>query len=497
MRKDHSLTEILEKLRKNLHFQDEKRMFSKVFGKFKWILIEKIEDLPKDFPQNIKKMHKVHGEIKLEDYFLSQLMADSGKLDKALSFQYSNKFYGVCSPIIQGLKIYGFLILHDLKKAPSENLLEIFLTFTDTILREVQKELELKKMYDAIRPRAIALSTVHTVHRLINSTLNLNELLPRVARLTLQIMRATRCSIKLVDSKKKTLLPKSTVDLRTKMAELRKVEIGRFAPGKAVKYGKIVKGKDFLATPLVDEDIIGVITVYTKIDKTSFNDFDEEIMKTLCEQAVIAIKNAQLYKEQEKMTEGSIKSIAAILESKAAGSYLPSPSFIRLVRQMGQKLNMSELELKHLEYAATLHDAGQIMLPDKVTDKKGILTGEEYALIKEHPKKAAMILKPLKALKEVVPIILHHHENFDGSGYPSGFKGKEIPIGARIMGVVGSFEAMITKKTYRKAISINKAISEIKTNSGKQFDPIVVDAFVDVISRKSVISKIEKEIAQK
>ena len=161
---------------------------------------------------------------------------------------------------------------------------------------------------------------------------------------------------------------------------------------------------------------------------------------------------------------------------------------------MGQKLGMSEIELKHLEYASTLHDAGQIMIPDKVTDKKGILTGEEYDMIKEHPKKAAMILKPLKALKEVVPIILHHHENFDGTGYPSGFKGKEIPIGARIMGVVGAFEAMITKKTYRKSISINKAIAEIKANSGKQFDPRVVDAFIDVISKKSVISKIEKEI---
>ena len=307
MRKDHSSVELLDKLKRNLHFQDEKRMFSKVFGKFRWILVENIEDVPNDFPQEVKKISKFRKEVKVEDCLLSKLMSDSGKTDNAICFQYTKTLYGVCCPIIQGLKIYGFLLLYDLKKAPSENLLEIFLTFTDTVLREVQKELELKKMYDAIRPRAIALSTVHTVHRLINSTLNLNELLPRVARLTLQIMRATRCSIKLVDSKKKTLLPKSTVDLRTKMAELRKVEIGRFAPGKAVKYGKIVKGKDYLATPLVDEDIIGVITVYTKIDKTPFNDFDEEIMKTLCEQAVIAIKNAQLYKEQEKMTEGSIK----------------------------------------------------------------------------------------------------------------------------------------------------------------------------------------------
>jgi HD-GYP domain-containing protein (c-di-GMP phosphodiesterase class II) len=216
-------------------------------------------------------------------------------------------------------------------------------------------------------------------------------------------------------------------------------------------------------------------------------------MKTLCEQAVIAIKNAQLYMEQEKLTIGAIKSIAAILETKAPGTLLPRDSFLRIVHLMGQELKMSEHELKSLQYATLLHDAGQIALPDEVVKKKGLLTGKEYKLIKEHPKKAAIILKPLKSLKSVVPIILHHHESYDGTGYPSGLKGPHIPLGARIMGVVGAFEAMITKK-YRKPLSIQEAINEIKKNSGIQFDPKVVEAFLKIIKRKDMLNLLKKEI---
>ncbi|MDD4202425.1 MAG: HD domain-containing protein [Candidatus Omnitrophica bacterium] len=491
MKKDHSIEALLEKLQKNIHFQNEKRMFSKVFGNFKWFITENNACMPDDFPQTFWLLTTKNQKKKKTSDF-SEIMDFSAKKDKAEIFCYENKF-GVCCPVIQGLRIYGYILLYDLTSMPPENLLDIFIALTDTILREVQKELELKRMYDAIRPRAIALSTVHTVHRLINSTLDINELLPRVARLTLQILRANRCSIKLVDSKKKTLLPKSTVDLRTKTAELRKVEIGKYAPGKAVKFGKIIRGKEYIATPLVDEEIIGVITVYNKIDKTPFNDFDEEIMQTLAEQAVIAIKNAQLYKQQEKMTEGSIKSIAAMLETRSPGSFLPDQAFLKLVNLIGKQMKMSEIELKYLEYAALLHDAGQIALPDKLMKKKGVLTGKEYDMIKEHPQKAAKFLKPLKLLKDVVPIILYHHENYDGTGYPAKLKGNDIPLGARIMGLVGAFDAMVSRKAYRKRKTLLEAINEIKVNSGKQFDPKVVESFMEVMKRKSVIIMLEKE----
>lgn len=495
---NHEAEKIFNRLKKNLSFKNERHAFSKYFGSFMWFVTDDPNSVPLSFGKAQRRVCRLYrGSVSHRTACVSRLKQVLKKAEaskKIQKFFCSKDIYGFCYPIVQGDKIYGYIVLCQIKKEPSQDILNIFSAFTDTIVTEVQKEMELQKLYETIRPRAIALSTVHTLHRLISSTLNLNELLPRIARLSMQVMRANRCSIKLVDSKRKILLPKTTIDLRREKTRLKKVKIGRWAPGKAVKYAKSIRGRDYLATPLIDEDVIGVITIYDKIDSKPFTDFDEEIMKTFCEQAVIAIKNAQLYKEQEKLTMGAIKSIAAILETKSSGTLLPRESFLKIAHFVGQELHMSEHELKSLQYAAILHDAGQITLPDEVMKKKGILTGEEYGLIKEHPRKAAIILKPLKSLKSVVPIILHHHENYDGTGYPAGLKGNNIPIGARIMGVVGAFEAMIAIKPYRKPLSIPQAINEIKKNSPRQFDPTVVNAFLKVVQRKDILRMLKEEI---
>jgi HD-GYP domain-containing protein (c-di-GMP phosphodiesterase class II) len=321
----------------------------------------------------------------------------------------------------------------------------------------------------------------------------MSELLPRVARLSLQVIRANRCSVKLVDSTKKLLLPKVTVDLRETSSKLKKVPIGRWSPGKAVKFGRPIRDKNYLATPLIDEDVIGVITLYDKIDGKPFTQFDQEIMSTLAEQAVIAIKNAQLYKEQEKLTFGMIKSLATIVSARTNGHYVPRASFLKITMLMGQKLKLSAHDLKNIEYATLLHDAGQLIIPEEVLKKPSRLTEKQYNLVKEHPVVGAEILKPIKALKTIIPIILYHHENYDGTGYPKGLKKEQIPLCARIMAVVSAFEAMITKRPYRTPKSIVAAIDEIHRSSGTQFDPKVVQAFLDVAKRKDIRDMLIKE----
>jgi HD-GYP domain-containing protein (c-di-GMP phosphodiesterase class II) len=421
-------------------------------------------------------------------------MIDKAGLEKKLTrFECLEGLRGFVYPIYQGDKLYGYIGACYTKKDVSPEIMDIFAAFTDTIVREVQKELELSKLYETIRPRAIALSTVHTVHRLIGSTLDMSELLPRVARLSLQVIRANRCSVKLVDSTKKLLLPKVTVDLRETSSKLKKVPIGRWSPGKAVKFGRPIRDKNYLATPLIDEDVIGVITLYDKIDGKPFTQFDQEIMSTLAEQAVIAIKNAQLYKEQEKLTFGMIKSLATIVSARTNGHYVPRASFLKITMLMGQKLKLSAHDLKNIEYATLLHDAGQLIIPEEVLKKPSRLTEKQYNLVKEHPVVGAEILKPIKALKTIIPIILYHHENYDGTGYPKGLKKEQIPLCARIMAVVSAFEAMITKRPYRTPKSIVAAIDEIHRSSGTQFDPKVVQAFLDVAKRKDIRDMLIKE----
>ena len=420
----------------------------------------------------------------------------TGLEKKAIRFNYAGGRHALSYPLISDGEVFGYIILCGMKKNMSADLERIFTAFTDAVISESRKELELEDVNNTIRPRAMALSTVHTVHRLMTATLDLNELLPRIARLSMQVIRTNRCSIKLVDKKRKILLPKATIDLRKAKTKLKRVQIGKYAPGKAVKRCGSVRGDRYLATPMIDEDVVGVITLYDKLDGGEFTLFDQEIMKTLAEQAAIAIKNAQLFREQEDLTLSSIRCIAQLLENRPHGTYRADASFLKLISIVGRKFNMNESEIKMLQYAAMLHDAGQISIPEKVLSKRGELTGRELNIIKKHPRKGANILAKFRPLKPIVPIILYHHENYDGTGYPAKLKGDNIPLAARILAVVSAFEAMITKKPYRKAMPIDSAIKEVKKSSGKQFDPVVVNAFTEAVSTKNVKRLLHKELVR-
>ena len=238
-----------------------------------------------------------------------------------------------------------------------------------------------------------------------------------------------------------------------------------------------------MATPLIDMDVIGVITLYNKSDGTPFNDFDREIMSTLAEQAVIAINNALLYKEQERMTQSTIKSLAALLDSHRPGKLTPRTPYIKIALEIGKSVRLPSEELKSLEYAYMLHDVGKAFLPGSILAKPAKLTGKEYRLIKEHPAKGAKIIKPLKALRACVPMVLHQRERYDGKGYPDRLKGRRIPLGARIISVTSAFEAMTAGRPYHTKKTLPKAIEEIKSNSGTQFDPKIVDAFTKVLNK--------------
>lgn len=494
--------ELFERLKKSTSLKGEEESFGAYLGGASWWLIGATHPAAKDLRRAVRESCVMLRHPKEGRRTSAQPPCFSPALSALKRVKHSKRLEqfkcpagrsGFIYPVIQGDFVYGYVGACFTKRDMSVSLIKIFASFTDTVVRETQKELELAKLYETIRPRAIALSTVHTVHRLLTSTLDLNELLPRIARLSLQVVRANRCSIKLLDSSRKILLPKTTVDLRQSKTRLKRVRIGRWAPGKAAKFSRPVRGQRYLAVPLIDEDVIGVITLYDKIDGKAFNSFDQEIMATLSEQAVIAIKNAQLYKEQEKLTLGGIKALAMVLYEKSRGAFVPKTSFHRIIGLVGQMMHLDVLELRSLEYAVLLHDAGQIVVPAEVLAKPEKLTGEEYNMVKEHPLKSVNIIKPIKALRSVIPIILHHHENYDGTGYPKKLKGAQIPLGARIMAVVGAFEAMITHRAYRPVKAPAEAIAEIRSQSGRQFDPKVVEAFLKVMQRNDIRALAEKE----
>jgi HD-GYP domain-containing protein (c-di-GMP phosphodiesterase class II) len=154
-------------------------------------------------------------------------------------------------------------------------------------------------------------------------------------------------------------------------------------------------------------------------------------------------------------------------------------------------MNLSINDVTTLQYAALLHDIGKIELPKSVLNKLGPLNDEEYVHIKQHPVYSANILEPLEDMNHLVKYVRHHHERYDGTGYPDGLAGNEISLGARILCIADSFDAMLSERPYSKGMSLNDAIDELERCSGKQFDPELVKIFVEVIKAKMVTKQEE------
>jgi len=134
-------------------------------------------------------------------------------------------------------------------------------------------------------------------------------------------------------------------------------------------------------------------------------------------------------------------------------------------------MKLSPKDLNLLKQAATLHDIGKIGIPEHILRKADSLTSEEFEIIKQHPAIGAEIISPVEFLQEVIPIVLHHHEKYDGTGYPDGIKGLQIPQGARIISLADSIDAMLSERPYAPAKSVTQVREQLRIYSGTQFDP--------------------------
>ena len=427
----------------------------------------------------------------LEKYF-EQLSTEKEKEEKFPKFYHCA--YGRSGAIF-ALKhlgeLKGFLILCAIPKAEHEvkPYLGVFDRFIQAEVELAYKTFELQNFYETVHPRALALSTIHSVHRVMASSLGLDQLLPRIGRLCAQVIKAKSCVVYLIDSSKNYLIPKFSFG--EKKERSRRLRIGHGLEGHVAATADFHMTRNCIAVPFIEDDVVGVVALRDKLGNMPFTKTDLEILKTLSEQAVIAIKNAQLFEETEQLTLGSIKTINELLELSFAGDNIHLPLFGEIAFQMGRDLGLTGTELTNLHRATFLIDAGHLGTPERILHKKGKLTKQELQEIKRHPSRGAAILQQITSLRPITPIILHHHERWDGKGYPSRLKGEEIPIGARIVSVVDSFTAMLSRRPYRHHRDINEAVQEIKVNSGTQFDPKVVESFLKIVQQTEIKEKLK------
>ncbi len=244
------------------------------------------------------------------------------------------------------------------------------------------------------------------------------------------------------------------------------------------------KQRKFLALPItMNTQLMAIVFMGWKSDPDFDNAFQDRA-RQVADRVAVAFRNAYLINELNILNWGTLTALARVVDEKSPWTAGHSERVAAMAVKIGKAMGLSAQELDILNKAGMLHDIGKVNTPRAILDKNSRLSPEEWAVIYEHPGRGAHILEPITPYAGMVPFVLQHHERFDGNGYPERLEGTEISLGARILSVADAFDAMTSDRPYRPAMEIPQAIQEIRNNTGSQFDPDVVKAFLKLMDMK-------------
>lgn len=344
------------------------------------------------------------------------------------------------------------------------------------------------------------------VARLVTSTLDIDVLLSRLVQITADVCEVGKCSVYIYVSESGRFFPTATfgvfpdsdwemqlgegvqpADMTDEDAE------ALFAHQVAVCDPQLcplipreriedTRTHSVLLVPVFSrENLLGMMALFSSKEPEDVESEDLNMVTGIAGQAAVALENASLYEDLEMSYFSTVKALARAIEVKDPYTYGHSERVTDYAMAIARKLDLSEWDCRNVKYAAALHDIGKIGIARKILNKPGALSEEEFIHVKTHPLLGDSIIEPVSFLQAPREIILHHHERYDGKGYPDGLAGEEIPLGARILAVADSFEAMMSDRPYRKALPIETSVRELELNSGTQFDPLVVRAFISAM----------------
>ncbi|TFG93190.1 MAG: HD-GYP domain-containing protein [Candidatus Atribacteria bacterium] len=236
----------------------------------------------------------------------------------------------------------------------------------------------------------------------------------------------------------------------------------------------------FIIPIIVEGNVIGVIN----LENTSLTSETIELLKSFSEGAAVAINNAHLYQKIQESYFEIVKALAQAIEAKDPYTHGHSARVVEYATLIAQKLNLQEEKKEQLKYAAMLHDIGKIGVSGLILNAPRNLTNEEYDEIKKHPSIGENIIQHVTLLQPIKLLIRYHQEWYNGKGYPDGLSGENIPLCARIISVADVYDAMKSDRPYRKALTEETAIQELKGGSVIQFDPKIVEIFLEILEQK-------------
>lgn len=357
------------------------------------------------------------------------------------------------------------------------------------------------------------LKTIFELGNRLISTLDVKEVLSSIVNIVPKFLKVSGCVVRIVDETQTTLRLEAASGVSNGFQEeVYQLSTGEGISGTIVQGGRpiaisdISKDKRFkyhkeclregmrslLATPIIFENkILGVIIAFSKKTK-HFNKPDINLLSTFAAHAAIALNNAILHKNAHLNYYNTITALVKTIEARDPYTCGHSERVTNYAIKIAKKINLSRDKIELLLYAGKLHDIGKIAIPDFILNKKVTLAPAEWIEIQAHPVKGIKMITNLKFLRKCFPLILHHHERYDGNGYPDKLKGDEIPFLARILSIADAFDAMTSERPYRKAFKINEAIEEVKRNSKTQFDPQLAELFISILQEHPHLKIIDR-----
>jgi putative nucleotidyltransferase with HDIG domain len=255
-----------------------------------------------------------------------------------------------------------------------------------------------------------------------------------------------------------------------------------------------------LCVPLVRHGrAIGAIEAVNKLDGHLFSDDDLDLLRNIADSAALAIENARLFTELAASYDRTLDALAAALDLRDRETEGHSRRVVEYTARLARQLGLAEADIQEICRGALIHDIGKIGVPDAILLKPSALAPEERLIIEKHPQEGYEMLMDIPYLKEEIQIVLAHQESWDGRGYPFGLRGDEIPLGARLFAVADTFDALTSHRPYRQSRPMDEACQVIAEESGHQFDPAVVAAFlaVPIAEWMSIRIRVENEVAQR
>jgi HD-GYP domain-containing protein (c-di-GMP phosphodiesterase class II) len=330
----------------------------------------------------------------------------------------------------------------------------------------------------------------------------IDNLLNLIVENTVAALEAQMGSLLLVDGEKQELYLKTSWAANGQLpGTIQRLKLGEGLAGIVAREGRSMRGTGtllsfgvasdqttegaVLCVPLrLREQTMGVVLVVRTEASRPFAEDDEALVASIGSQIAVAVENYRLNLDVERTYIETILALALAVEAKDPYSSGHSKRVGFYATQIGEELGLDQETLRMLNDAGILHDVGKIGIKDEVLLKASPLTPEEQKIMQQHPIIGEAIVKPVQSLAKVVSLVRHHHEAYNGTGYPGGLRGDDIPLGARILAVADTYDSMVTDRPYRKRLSTEESTAELKRKAGIQYDPKVVEAFLRVLEKK-------------